>query len=276
MSREEARLLLQVYRPGGRDAEDPQFAEALTLAARDPELAAWLAERLKFDALVSDGLRQVRAPARLKAEILASGRKEKAPALGILIWWQNLISFRSPVTWAMAALVLILTGLVVFWKSPEDGARFADYSAQMVNAAVNDAHHLDVENQDIKQVIAWLSDHHGENKFILPTALNGSNGLMGCRMLDWHGQKVSMLCYGLNGAGHVDLFVAGAKVFHDAPPVDQPQFASSGGMPTASWSHDGVVYLMVGHGAGADLRKLLQPETTASEEMKSVSQTFRL
>jgi anti-sigma factor RsiW len=119
----------------------------------------------------------------------------------------------------------------------------------------------------MKQVVAWLGDHHGENNFVLPVALN-NGGLMGCRVLVWHGQKVSMLCYGLNGAGHVDLFVAAAKVFPDAPPVDQPQFASSGGMPTASWSHDGMAYLIVGHSAGADLRKLLQSQTTARAEMR--------
>jgi anti-sigma factor RsiW len=71
-----------------------------------------------------------------------------------------------------------------------------------------------------------------------------------------------MLCYGLNGSGHVDLFVTEADIFPDAPPVDRPQFASSGGMPTASWSHDGKAYLMVGHGNVADLEKVLQPKET--------------
>jgi hypothetical protein len=106
--------------------------------------------------------------------------------------------------------------------------------------------------------------------------LNGSNGLAGCRVLDWHGRKVSMLCYGLNGSGHVDLFVAEAKVFLDAPPEDKPQFVSKGGMPTASWSHDGMVYLMVGHNVNVDLRKLLQPETTASAEMQLFPRHFHL
>jgi anti-sigma factor RsiW len=275
MNREEARSLLQVYRPGDQDTDDPRFPEALALAKHDPELAAWFAERQKFDALVSGGLRQVRVPSRLKAEILASGRKEKNVGPAILIWWQNLISFRSPVLWAMAAAVVIFLSLAVFWKPPEGGARFADYSAQMVDAAVNDAHHVDVENQDMKQVVVWLAEHHGENKFVLPAALNGENGLTGCRVLDWHGQKISMLCYGLSGLGHVDLFVAEANFFSDAPPEDKPQFVSNGGMPTASWSHDGMVYLMVGHSAGADLRKLLQPETTASAETRLFPQRFR-
>ena len=275
MNREEARLLLQTYRHGGQDAEDPQFAEALALAKRDPELAAWFARQQKFDALVSDGLRQVRAPSHLKAQILARGPKEKNEGPSFLGWLQNLISFRSPVSWAAAAAVLIFLGLAVFLKHPEDSAHFADYSAQMVHVAVTDVHHLDVENKHMTQVVAWLAEHHGENKFNLPVALNGASGLMGCRVLDWHGQKISMLCYGLSSSGHIDLFVAEAKVFSDAPPEDKPQFASSGGMPTASWSHGGIAYLMVGHNADADLRKLLPPETASAKAHPS-SQSFHL
>jgi anti-sigma factor RsiW len=273
MTREEARSFLQVYRPGGQDADDPQFAEALALAGRDPELAAWFAQQQKFDALVSDAMREVRAPSHLKAQILARGPEQKIAGTSFLEWWQNLVSFRSPVSWAAAA-VLILFGLAVFLKKPQDASRFADYSAQMVHAAVNDSHHLDVQNNDMGQVVAWLGGHQGENKFYLPASLNGGSGLMGCRVLHWHGQKISMLCYGLAGAGHVDLFVVEAKIFSDAPPEDKPQFASSVGMPTASWSHDGMTYLMVGHNADADLRKLLPPET-ASTQMRLFQKSFR-
>jgi hypothetical protein len=109
----------------------------------------------------------------------------------------------------------------------------------------------------------------------LPVALNGDSGLMGCRVLDWHGQKVSMLCYGLSGSGHVDLFVAKANVFFDAPPEDKPQFVSSGGMPTASWSHDGEAYLTAGHGDKADLEKILQPKAAAKRQ-SPVSVSFML
>jgi anti-sigma factor RsiW len=94
---------------------------------------------------------------------------------------------------------------------------------------------------------------------------------MGCRVLSWHGRKVSMLCYQLHGSTHVDLFVTQAGMFRDAPPPDQPQFASSNGSPTASWSHDGNAYLLVGHGDAATLQKLLSP--TASAEISLSSRT---
>jgi hypothetical protein len=260
MNREEARLILQVYRPGGQDADDPHFAEALALAKRDPELAAWFAEQHKFDAMVSRGLQKIAAPSQLKSQILASGQKSARPESfvepPVANWWRNLFSFNSPVAWA-AAIILIFICLGIFWGKPGGDARFADFSARMVFSARNDTNHVDAKIRDMKQVVAWLAERHGENKFVLPVALNGENGLMGCRILDWRGQKVSMLCYLLKNSGHMDLFVADAKIFSDAPP-DKPRFAASGGMPTASWSRDGVAYLIVGFGNETDLEKALQ------------------
>jgi len=271
MTREEARLILQSCRLGGQDAADPQFAEALALAKRDPELAAWFEQERKFDTLVGGSLRQVRAPARLKAEILALGKSVESPAESpISVWWRNLFSWNSPVSWAMASAIVVLLGLVIFWKKPENPGRFADFSAQMVQAAVNDPHHVDTGASNLKQAVAWLGAHQSENNLVLPAVLNG-NGLMGCRVLSWHGRKVSMLCYQLHGSTHVDLFVTQGGMFPDAPPPDQPQFASSNGSPTASWSHDGNAYLLVGHGDAAILQKLLSP--TASAEISWSSRT---
>jgi hypothetical protein len=263
MDREEAKFILQSCRPGDQDAGDPQFAKALALAKSDPELAAWFAEQQKFDAQVRDAIQSLPVPLDLKATILADRNPplQKIVELPEAAWWRKLFSFMPPVSWAMAATILIFLGIAIFWSQLKRGASFADYCAQMVSAAVNDKNHVDVGNSDMKQVVAWLGQHQGENKFVLPVALNGDSGLMGCRVLDWHGQKISMLCYGLKNSGHVDLFVADVKIFSDAPPVDQPQFASRSGLPTASWSHASQVYLLVGHSSGTDLEKILQPNT---------------
>jgi len=268
MNRDETKLILQSYRPGGRDAGDPQFAAALALVKTDPELAGWFAEQQKFDACVSSGLQQARVPAQLKKEILALQKKTVSPmASPVSIWWRNLFSQQSPIPWALAAVILIIVTLTVFWKKSEVPTRFANYSAQMVSAAVNDPHHVDTAASDLQQASAWFAAHRGENNLVLPTAFTSGKGLMGCRVLDWHGQKVSMLCYQLKDSGHVDIFIAEADIFPDAPP-DQPQFASSDGMPTASWTHDGKVYLAVSHGDAAILKNLLSPATSAQLEQK--------
>jgi hypothetical protein len=104
----------------------------------------------------------------------------------------------------------------------------------------------------------------------LPTAFTSDKGLMGCRVLDWRGQKVSMLCYQLKGSAHVDVFVTAMDHFPDAPPLDQPQFASRDGMPTASWTHDGKVYLAVSHGDEAILKNLFSAPKTAQSKQNLV------
>jgi hypothetical protein len=260
MNREEAKLILQVYRPGGQDADDPQFAEALALAKQDPELAAWFAEQQKFDAFFSGGLQQVRVPGRLKPEILAC---EKDIEPQISIWWRNQISWRSPAVWAMAAVILIYLGLAVFWKRPENPARFADYREQMIQASENEVHHIDVEIHDLKQAETWLAGHQAGTNFDLPPGLRDTRGMMGCRVLDWHGQKVSMLCFMLEGSKHVDLFVAELDDVPDAPSPDEPQFTKTGERMTVSWTENGRVYLLTGRVDEEFLRHCLQPAATA-------------
>ena len=53
MNNEEAKLILQAYRPGGQDANDPRFREALEQARRDPELARWFANEQALDSRIS-------------------------------------------------------------------------------------------------------------------------------------------------------------------------------------------------------------------------------
>jgi hypothetical protein len=277
MNRDEAKLILQACRPDGRDAADPYFAEALALAKSDAELSAWFAQQQKFDSLICGGLNQMRPPASLKAEILALEKKAEISAkpqskksevsdhLPVSVWWWNLFTWQANIAWA-TALVLLLS-LFVFWnKTP--AATFQDFSTQMVSTALHDPHHADAAANDLKSALVWLGEHRGENDLVPPAALNGS-GQLGCRVLAWHGGTVSMLCYHTPEAGHMDLFVADAKMFADAPPVDQPRFASNDQMPTASWSHDGKAYLLVGHDAATDLKKLLSQSAVAEIKLSS-------
>ncbi|MGH7997549.1 MAG: hypothetical protein ACREFX_14475, partial [Opitutaceae bacterium] len=74
MNNDEAKFILGGYRPGGRDAGDAAFAEALDQARRDPSLAAWLERSQAFDRAISERLKTVAPPADLRQAILAGGR----------------------------------------------------------------------------------------------------------------------------------------------------------------------------------------------------------
>lgn len=59
MDKTRAKVLLASYRPGGDDANDPVFREALDLVAQDPELTAWFKAEQEFDARMVQKFREV-------------------------------------------------------------------------------------------------------------------------------------------------------------------------------------------------------------------------
>lgn len=77
MDKEEARFVLRCFRPDGSDAADPEFAEALRLAASDRELGDWLAKERAQDAEFSHLLGKLPLPDGLREEIMAGLAAER-------------------------------------------------------------------------------------------------------------------------------------------------------------------------------------------------------
>lgn len=71
MDNTEAKFLLSSFRPDGADANLPEFAEALKLAAGNRELGEWLAHERATDAAFAKALNHVPIPDGLRDEILA-------------------------------------------------------------------------------------------------------------------------------------------------------------------------------------------------------------
>jgi len=69
MDKEKAKFILRSYRPDGADASDPEFADALQLAASDRELGEWLASERAADAMFAKALSQIEIPEALRDEI---------------------------------------------------------------------------------------------------------------------------------------------------------------------------------------------------------------
>lgn len=72
MDKDNARFLLQSFRPDGADATDPDFADALALAAADRELGEWLADERAEDAAMATALSHIEIPADLRDGLLTS------------------------------------------------------------------------------------------------------------------------------------------------------------------------------------------------------------
>ena len=59
MTRGAVKEILLLYRPGTADAEDPQVAEAIEFAKRDPELGRWFEQHQVFQAAMRAKFRQI-------------------------------------------------------------------------------------------------------------------------------------------------------------------------------------------------------------------------
>ena len=125
MNEAETRLILQSYRPGLDDPNDPQFAEALRSAAADPERARWWEEEQAFDQAMAAQIAAVPAPFGLKTRILA-----QAPAPAAFRFTRWIVGLAGA-----AALLFLVAQVADVWRNR--GAESADllpaYSNEMVS-----------------------------------------------------------------------------------------------------------------------------------------------
>lgn len=244
MNNEEAKFILQAYRAGGQDANDPQFAEALNQAQKDPEVAAWFAQEKSLDTAISQKLKAYPVPPSLKSGILA-GRKvvQLRPA------WQR------PVVWALAASVAFLITFFALWPNLNP-ASLGSYRKEMA-ARLTDGHYLlQMTNEDMTKLRQYLATQAGHSDFVLPAGLEGKPGV-GCQVLDWNGKKVTLICMRTDQSGFVHLFVINRTDLPNPPPQGAPLFAKAGDWMTAAWTLGDKSYLLTGRTDRDTLASLL-------------------
>ena len=244
MNREEAQFILRAYRANGEDAGDPQFQEALALVGKDPEFARWFAEELALDASVANKLRSVTVPPDLKSKLLLA-RKTVQPVR----WW-NKASWVS----AAAAIALLLAVAGVLLLGRKDAGDFAQFRRAMAQASLDMSQHVDVMGLDADQLKSWIIEHRGEPDFVLPAGLVDKR-IMGCKVLAWHGHRITLLCFKFSGK-HCDVFVVNETALPRLALGSNAQFSSDAGMNTAAWRRDGKIYLMAGNLSQPDLEQL--------------------
>jgi len=246
MNNEEAKLILQAYRPGGQDANEPRFREALEQAQRDPELARWFANEHALDSRISAKLKaSIKPPAHLKSQLLA-----QQTIVRPLVWW------KQP-AWqlAAAACLALLVTIAAMWLKPRRTADFVQYRATMAEFAGKKLDRLDLMSRDMAEVRRWLAQKESHADLVLPVGLDGRPSL-GCSLLEWNGKKVSLICFELENRQMAHLLVIDSASFKEAP--ESPVFNQIGEVATVSWSRGGKTYVVAGKGGNQlDLMKLL-------------------
>lgn len=237
MTREEAKLVLLLYRPDTADAEDPAVVKAMEVACQDPELGQWFEQHVRFQREMRRKLREIKPPAHLKASLLA-GQVAVLPAAA---------RWRPAGIWlAAAAILVVLSGLAAFWLRPAAEAnQFARYQERMVGQAIRE-YVMEWETSDLAKLLDLTASRGGPSDYEVPKGLKGLK-LTGGGVLQWQTHPVSMACFDRGGGRMLFLFVMNRKAVKD-PPSPSPRLALVHDWMTASWTRGDNAYILTGSG----------------------------
>jgi hypothetical protein len=242
MNNEEAKFILQGYRPNGADAGDAAFRAALEQVQRDPALREWFARQQAFDAAISAKLDALPAPAGLREAILAGGRVT-APDRTPASWW------RSSAWLAAAASVAVIfaTALALWPKQAAADTAFADY---VLTDAAHADHHGGHGTDSLQAMLGDPANRLSRGLPISFTALRKD----GCRTITYDGREVLEVCFNRGGV----WFHAYIGRREDFPELGKdPAFQDKEGWSAATWADDAHVYLVASKAGRAALQQLL-------------------
>ena len=219
MDKAAVKTALGAYRAGHRDAGDPAFAEALREAARNPELAAWLAEQQRFDALMAAALQQAPPPAGLKESILRAAGSDGKPFPGAAA---TPFARPRPVAWLAMAAALALAFALGRLTLPRAagpaaaGRAGANRLALQAIAYTGKMPALQFVCFDAAEVAHWVQEKATAmrmGQFLdKPVA---SMRMIGSSAAQWEGKPVIMIAL-QNGQQMAMLYVVRAADFPDA------------------------------------------------------------
>lgn len=243
MTNDEAKFILSAYRPGGHDAGDPAFAEALEQARKDPALARWFDFERKFDEAMTKKIGAIPPPPGLRNAILAGARVGET-ARGAA-WWKR------PQLVAMAASVAVLLGIgvVTLWPTRVD-------AQQVRNFVLRDLGRHEGHGPGNDALQARLGDTArplGAGVKIDFAQMKAS----GCRTITFQGRELLEVCFRRDGKWF-HCYIGRRADFPGAARLGaEPEFQTEEKRQCVSWMDEEHLYVVAGSAGLEALRRLL-------------------
>lgn len=262
MTRVEAQEILSAHRPNCSPEDLPGLVEALALAERDPDLAAWFEREQAFDRRLTGALEAIPVPEGLKDRNLAQSRK----ALSSSADGDRVVGFPSRRFWvatAAAMVVLSVVGLVKHFYFPPPVEFPAGNFASVMKFCDDMAYYanrpfvLGKRTGDFDEARDWLKDRGSPVFPTTPKAI-ADLGSLGCQTFFWGEKKVSLVCFRNRADEVVHLFVIDCAVFEKTvSPADLRKVRVLHERQTGGWLSGDHLYLLVGSEAEVQIEEIL-------------------
>ncbi len=247
MDNREAKFILSAYRPGGQDANDRRFSEALNQARRDPILQRWFEESVAFDAAMTKKLGTIIPPDDLRESVLAGAKISRVSP------WKNRFGR------AIAAALIIAAGVgVAVWQKtrPVQAASWQTHALAVISSLVRNESSFDKESRNPGELIGWLRASHTPTAEKLPPKLEKLESL-GCKTFSWNGTPVSVICFARPDGGLIHLVATNAMPASARRWTAKPAFVKQGEWTMMTWRERDNVYMLVVEGSAEPLRSYL-------------------
>ena len=246
MDNQEAKFILNAYRPGGEDASDPRFTEALEQARRDPLLERWFSKSGAFDAAMTEKLRAIEVPLDLRDNILTGAKVSRLPRWPFIKW-----------AIAAALISLVIVGSVIWRETrPAQLAGWQNQALDVVSSLLRNQATFDAESHDPAELMSWLHSHHVPVAQTLPQNL-AKLASVGCKTFSWNGTPVSVICFMRPDGGLVHLVATAATPASNRSAKAQPKFVQRGHWATVTWREGDKVYMVATEASPDQLRNYL-------------------
>ncbi|MCC5022349.1 MAG: RNA polymerase sigma factor [Candidatus Synoicihabitans palmerolidicus] len=254
MTNEEAKFMLQGYRPNGDDAKNEAFAEALSQANRDPSLREWFEHEQAFDQVIAGKLRGIAAPDGLRESILAGTKLSSTRPMS---WWRNPWMMGSMA--AAAAVALVAT---VFWAPTKEAqvagstGLGAELILQTALAEFHGDHPIGLHANDLGNFGAWLEASSTHlSRGVMPVTVSELRQ-DGCRSVELAGLEMFEICFQRDGNWY-HVYLSPRDGFAPESVHEEPMFHEQGEFVAATWADAAYVYLVSGAAGVESLREIL-------------------
>lgn len=256
MDKQELKMRLAACRPSGQDNGDSAIREALEWLPGDPEAVEWFSRSQALDQAICCRIEHLAVPAGLRERILAGARiSEQKREWSRRLW----LAAAAVVLAGFAVLMLEKRTLPLSLTSDIAAvASLREYRDDVASAFLkmhDSSFRLDLADSNVVKVKSWLSEHGAPAEVELRAGLNTAEPF-GCKIIDWRGRRVSMMCFGKNN-DEAHLFVVDRSAIRDLGTIEPGRIERVNGIEVMAWQDDKRAYVLMGDTPQTNLRQFL-------------------